>query len=181
MKAVAIFGVGLVAIIGIAVMVLFSYNNKGSQMEEHIVGIHKVSQSVATRYQNTIMEMAQVPEMQRDDVKEVITAALEGRYGADGSQAVFQAINESNPQIDSTVYVKLQQTMESGRKDFEREQRRMVDAVSTYKTELRKMPSGFFLRMLGFPTIDLALYEPVTTERVREMFETKTEEHIKLR
>ena len=71
--------------------------------------------------------------------------------------------------------------MESGRKDFQREQTRMIDAVRDYKIKLGNMPSGFFLNMMGYPKVNLENYRAVSTERVRNMFETGTEEHLKLR
>ena len=175
---------GIVVVLGLVFAIaafLFSYNNMGNDLEQQIVAIQQNSMNVASQYQNLVFEAAQVPEMQRDDLKEVITAALEGRYGDNGSQAVFQAIQEDNPQIDSTVYVKLQQIMESGRKDFQREQTRMIEAVKVYKTKLGNMPSGFFLGLMGYPKINLEEFRPVTTERVRGMFETGNEEHWKLR
>jgi len=178
----SLIGIGaIIVIIGAIFLTVVSYNNMGNRFEQNIVAIQDNAVNIASQYQNLIFEAAQVPEMQRDDLREVITAALEGRYGENGSQAVFQAIAEDNPNIDSTVYVKLQQLMESGRKDFQREQTRMIDAVRDYKIKLGNMPSGFFLNMMGYPKINLENYRAVSTERVRNMFETGTEEHLKLR
>lgn len=181
MKVALSVGAAIFALIVFFVTAYAHYNNMGNSLEQDIVAIQQNSMNIATQYQNTIFEAAQVPEMQRDDLKEVITAALEGRYGDDGSRAVFQAIAEDNPKIDSTVYVKLQQIMESGRKDFQREQSRMVDAVAVYKKKLGNFPSGFFLRIVGYPRINLEEFKPVTTGRVDEMFKTGNEEHMILR
>lgn len=181
MKTIYIVLIAIAVVVAGFVGIYFSANNTAIRMETEIVAIQENSMNVATQYQNLIFEAAQVPEMQRDDLKEVITAALEGRYGDDGSRAVFQAIAEDNPKIDSTVYIKLQQIMQSGRKDFEREQTRMIDAVRVYKTALGTMPKGMFIKMAGYPTIDLEQYKPITTNRVDEMFKTGKEEHLKLR
>lgn len=181
MKTIYIVLIAIAVVVAGIVGTLFSANNTGIRMETEIVAIQENAMNVASQYQNLIFEAAQVPEMQRDDLKEVITAALEGRYGENGSRAVFQAISEDNPNIDSTVYVKLQQIMESGRKDFQREQTRLIDAVRVYKTALGTMPKGFFIRMVGYPTINLDEYKPITTNRVDEMFKTGNEEHLKLR
>lgn len=181
MKIVYIMLAVVALIIGSFVMAYVSANNTGNTLEQNIISIQSNSMNVAAKYQNLIFEAAQVPEMQRDDLKDVVTAALNARYGDEGSKALFQALSEDNPKIDSAVYIKLQQIMESGRNEFSREQSRLIDATNVYKVQLGNMPGSFFLRLAGYPTINLDDFKPVVTSRVNDMFETKTEEHIKLR
>lgn len=176
---VAIGGFAVLAVV--VIMFLFSYNNMGNGYEQRLSGVKDNAENIIAQYQLLVVEAAQVPEMQRDDLTEVITAALDGRYGENGSRAIFQAISEDNPQIDSTVYVKLQTIMQSGREDFKREQTRQRDIMTEYQTKLGNMPSGFFLGVMGYPKIDLNDFQLVSTERANELMETKIEEPIKLR
>lgn len=180
MKILVAIG-GFVVLAFVVIMFLFSYNNMGNGYERQLEAVQDNAENIIAQYQLLVVEAAQVPEMQRDDLKEVVTAALEGRYGENGSRAIFQAISEDNPQIDSTVYVKLQTIMQSGRNDFQREQTRQLDIIREYKTKLGNMPSGFFLGVMGYPKLDLNDFEIVSTERANELMETKIEEPIKLR
>ena len=53
--------------------------------------------------QEICAEAAQIPAMQRDDLIDVVESALSARYGEDGSQAMFQFIQEQNPNIDDQI------------------------------------------------------------------------------
>ena len=167
--------VGFALMFGVA---MFSYNNSAVNLEESLIAAQTNSANIATQYQNTLFEQVQVPDMMKDHIKELITASIEGRYGENGSRAIFQSITEQNPNVDPAVYTKIQQVIETGRKNFEREQTRMVDIKRVYSSKLRGQPSGFFMGMMGYPTIDLDKFQPVSTNRVKEMIETGVEEHI---
>jgi hypothetical protein len=111
----------------------------------------------------------------------VVTAALEGRYGEDGSRAVFQFIQEQNPQIDSTVYVQLQRIIESGRTEFAAAQTRLVDQRRVYETALGSFWQGTWMSVAGYPRINLEDYAIVSTARADEAFRTGVEEPMQLR
>lgn len=173
---------GVVAIVFIGLVGSYvSANNTGAMFEADLVASRDNGKNVLTQTQNTIMEMVQVPEMAKDDIKEVVAAALEGRYGEDGSQAVFQSIQEQNPSVDPKLYTNVQDAIQSGRKNFEREQTRMIDIRAKFQTSLRTIPTGFFMRLAGYPTVDFKDFEPITTSRVDKVFETGNEEVLKLR
>lgn len=181
MKLGIIFGVIVVAFIGIFALMYISYNNEGARLEQSLVAARENASNIATQYQNTLMEQIQVPDMMKDHIAELIKASIEGRYGENGSRAIFQSITEQNPTVDPAIYITIQRVIEEGRTKFEREQTRMIDIKRVYETKLRSMPSGFFLRLTGYPTLDLNEFKPVTTNRVREMLETGTDEHIKFK
>lgn len=181
MKALII---GLVAVAGIVTMIAMSYGsayNLGNQLENGLIATQDNNRQILAQYGNMVAEAAQVTEMQRDDLTAVVTAALEGRYGDDGSQAVFQMIQEQNPQIDSAVYVQLQRIIESGRTDFRNAQTNMLDQKRVYMTALGSLWTGTWMRIAGYPKIDLDDYQVVSTSRADAAFDTKVEEPMKLR
>lgn len=169
------------AIVGIGVVSYISAYNTGNRLEQQIVATYDDNRNILAQYGNAIAEAAQIPEMQRDDLTKVVTAALEGRYGADGSKAVFQMIQEQNPQIDSSVYTKLQQMIEAGRARFEMSQTRLIDQKRIYTTHLGSFWKGMWMNIAGYPKIDLAKFEIVSSERANAAFDTKLEAPIKLR
>ena len=177
----SVIGITLASAAGIAVTSYISAYNLGNRLEQGIKAVDENNRNILAQYGTRIAEAAQVPAMQRDDLKEVVTAALEGRYGQDGSKAVFQFLQEQNPQIDSTVYVQLQRMIESGRIEFQNAQTKLVDQKRIYETALGSFWQGTWMRVAGYPKIDLDEYQIVSTARADAAFETGIEEPIKLR
>jgi len=176
-----ISGVVLAGMIGIGAVSYVSAYNTANRMERTIVATDENNRNVLAQYGNRVAEAAQIPAMQRDDLSAVVTAALEGRYGDDGSQAVFQWIQEQNPQIDSTVYVQLQRMIEAGRIEFAAAQTKMVDQKRIYETSLGSFWQGTWMSVAGYPRINLDDYQIVSTARADEAFRTGIEEPMQLR
>lgn len=173
--------IAVLALIGICVLGYTSAYSVGNRLEASIKATYEDNQNILSNYGKSIAEAAQIPAMQRDDQIAVIEAALNARYGEDGTQAMFQMISEQNPNLDSAVYTKIQQIIQAGRKDFEIGQRKIIDQKRTYETALGSLWTGFWLKIAGFPRIDLADYAIVTDARTDEAFRTKQEEAIQLR
>lgn len=182
MKTALIGTIGLiVGFIAICALSYVSAYNTGNRLEASIRATYADNQNILSQYSNAVAEAAQVPGMMRDDLSEVIKDALESRYGDDGARAVFQSIQEQNPQVDGALYVKIQQIIQAGRKDFENGQRKLLDQKRVYETALGSFWKGMWLGISGYPKIDLDEYDIVTNARTDEAFETKSEEAIQLR
>lgn len=173
--------VGVVALVGILAVSYIGAHNKANRLEQGIIAAYTDNQNVLANYSEKIMTAAQIPAMQRDDLTQVVTAALDARYGEEGSQAMFQWIQEQNPQIDSTVYTELQRMIDAGRDDFAVAQRRLIDQKRVYETALGTFWGGMMMRVAGWPRIDLDEYDIVVNNHTLETFETGVEETIKLR
>ena len=178
--------IGIVlALVIIPVLVCVSsyvtYHNYGNAQEQSIKAAYKNNQNILSQYNLKLGEVVQVPSMYKDDLKEVFDAALQGRYGENGSKAVFQFIKEQNPTIDSSMYVKIQQLIESGRNEFQLAQTQLLDKKRSYETALGNVWSGLWLRITGYPKIDLDEYDIVVEESTVKTFETKRDTVRKLR
>lgn len=179
---IALIIIGIIGFLAVSVVALvINAANTANRMEQNIVSSDESRQNVLSNYTTKVMEAAQIPAMQRDDVKEVITAALSARYGDDGSGAAFQWIQEQNPQIDSTVYTKLQTIIASGRDEFRFSQDQLIDKVRVYRTAQGYVFTGFMMRLAGYPKIDLADYKPIVELGVQQKFEAGTDSALKLR
>lgn len=155
--------------------------NYGNKSENEIVATWEDNENILSQYTNKIGEMAQVPTMQRDDLKEVFTAAMNGRYGEDGSGAVFQWLQEQNPQLNNALYTNLQTAMEAGRDDFAAGQRALIDQKRSYNTSLGTVWRGFWLKQAGYPKIKLSDYKAITNTYADDAFETGIEDGVTLR
>lgn len=170
------------ALVGLAVLVAVvcfasyvSANNYGARTEAALIAARDDNKNILAQYQQRVLESVQVPEMYKNDLKEVVAAALTARYGADGSKAVFNWIKENNLPFDSSLYKQIQQTIEAGRKDFEVGQTRMIDVRRQYTAELGMFWSGFWLRMAGFPKVDMKQFDPIITDRVETTYQNGRE------
>lgn len=173
---------GLVATLAlIGVVSYISAANYGNRAEKQLDAVWTDNQNVLAQYTLKVQEAAQIPEMYKNDLKEVVTAALQGRYGPDGSKGVFQWLKEANIPFDNKVYTKMMQIIEAGRNDFQKEQTRMIDVKRSYETELGYVWRGFWLRMAGYPKLDLAKYKPVLAADTARAFETGQQAPLQLR
>lgn len=174
---VVLFLVSVFSIIGYVI----SINNTCVTMEATVKAQYKQNQNNYDNYFKTLQEAAQVPSMYMNDLKKVYDGSMSGRYGQSGSRATWQFIKEHNPTIDSSMYVKIQTIIESGRKDFENNQRMLLDKKRVYEdTFLKKFPTSFVASALGYPKIDLASMDIVTSEETEKTFKTKKSDFIKL-
>lgn len=170
----------LASIVGILVaMSAISYIsafNAGNRMENALKATRENNKNILSQYSQKVLEASQVPDMARDDLIKVTQAAIEGRYGENGSQAVFQMITEQNPTIDPQLYRQIQQIIEGGRNEFQNAQTRLIDQKRVYETELGSFWRGMWLRLAGYPKINLEEFKPVTVDSVERVFEKGRED-----
>jgi hypothetical protein len=174
--------VGVIAVVSIMIVSsLLSFRADAVKMEETIIAQYSQNQNSYDSMWKKFKEMAQVTDMYSNDLKKVYDSAIQGRYGEDGSRAMFQWIQEHNPNLDSTTYIKLQNAIESGRTNFENEQKSLIDRKMAYQMLLRSNRALFVNWVLKFPKIDLDKYSIVTSAPTDDAFTSKKADEIKLR
>ena len=130
-------------------LTLVSYNNNAVTFENNIKKFDKESQNVLSNYTTKLQEKAQVPEMYVKDLGDIVDKTFKGRYGEDGSKAMFQFIQETMPNFDSSLYKELQITMEAGRNEFKLSQSRKLDICTQYETMTGKFPANILFGIVG--------------------------------
>ena len=178
-----VLGVLLVAVV--SVVTLFSVGvgvyNECIQQERGLVAQYGQNKNDYDNYRKKVQEVAQVPSIYTDDLKKVYDSAISRRYGKDGSKALFQFLQEHNPNFDSSVYKEVQQVIESGRNSFEADQKTLLDKKRVYESTLKTFPNNVITGLLGFPKIDLAKYDIVTSDDTESVFDVKKSDPISLR
>ena len=176
---------GVVACIAIFVVISFfaviGINNTCVQMEAGIKAQYDQNRNNYDNMWKKFKEASQITSMYTDDLKKVYDSAIQGRYGKDGSKAVFQWLQEHNPNFDSSIYKNLQVMIEGGRNAFEGNQKMLVDKKRQYEVEVQSFPTIVVARTLGFPKIDLNKFDIVTSEATEDTFKTKKADEVKLR
>lgn len=170
---------GLVVVGGIsAVVTAGSVYNECVSQEEGIEAQYTQNQNNYDKHFKQVVESLGVVDKYSEDLKGAYKTAIEGRYGDEGSKALFQMITEQNPQLDASLYKQIQTTVEAGRGDFENNQKTLIDKKRVYKTYLGKVPTVWFASLMGFPKKDLAKMDIVTSDRTEKAFDTKKDEPI---
>jgi uncharacterized protein (UPF0333 family) len=172
----------LAVIFDFMVMNYVSAVNRGVDAEAGIKAKYKNNENIYANGTQKVMEIAAVPEMYASDLKEIVTAAIQGRYGNDGSKATFQWLKEQNPNLDSSMYTKIQQVIESFRNEFQNAQTELLDRCQAYEKQRGYVWSGFWMQMAGYPKADIEkMCTPVSTDKARMTFETGIDKGIELR
>lgn len=167
------------AIVGISYVSARTY---GVDAEAAIKAKYRNNENIYAQGTQMVIEVAQVPEMYAADLKAVVTAAIQGRYGADGSKATFQMLREQNPSLDPAMYTKIQQVIEGFRNKFEVAQTGLLDQCQAYEKQRGYMWRGFWLERAGYPKLDIEkICMPVTTTKARQTFDTGIDTGIQLR
>lgn len=150
---IAALAVPVIAII-IAVSAYFSAYNTGNVLEVRVVNQYKQNQNQLSAMSNSVMEMIQVSEISKDQVKDIIKAGIEGRFGPNGSQALVQAFTERYPgAYDPTLLRRVSQTILSKRTEFKVHQDKLIDICGTYDLNLNSLWTGFWMRIAGYPKL----------------------------
>jgi len=180
MKVLLGFLVATVLVVTIAVFSVIGSNNDFVRMESGIKSQYSQNQNNYDNMFKKFMEATQVTTMYTEDLKKVYDSAIQGRY-AKSSNVMMNFIKEHNPNFDASMYKNLQVMIESGRNTFESNQKMLLDKKMIYETSIGSFPAVFVARVLGFPKIDLAKYDIVTSGQTQDAFTTKKAEAIKLR
>ena len=155
-------------------------HNSCVRQENGLEAQYQQNQNNYANYFNKLKEVAQVPSLYTDALEKLYKQAISGRYGEGGSKAVVSFIQEQNPSLDPSMYVKIQQVIEAGRNSFEADQKTLLDKRRVYQDTLGQFPGSMVAGMMGFPKVDLKKYDPVINDETAQAFATKKSGPISL-
>lgn len=168
-------GVAIGIVIGGVVLIL-SDRNRIINLEEAIETQYIANQSNYDAMVKTARESAQVTDMYVKDFNKIYKELIEGRN--QDENLLFKVINESNPNLDSSVYTTIQRELSANRKMFDNNQKKVLDKIREYNSfvESRFVTS----KILNKVKKDASKYI-VTSESTREAFGSGVDEEIRLR
>lgn len=130
-SSIMAIGVAIGVVIGGVVLIL-SDRNRIINLEEAIETQHIVNQSNYDTMVKIARESAQVTEMYEKDFNKIYKDLIEGRN--QDENLLFKVINESNPNLDSTVYTIIQRELSVNRKIFDNNQKKVLDKIIEYNS-----------------------------------------------
>ncbi len=141
--------VGSAAFVVLALLVVFimniSYQNIYERIDQDIQAQYKKIESNYEKMSRVILQQAGILNKYSTDFREIYKGMMQGRYGKDGSKAMWQWIKEQNPQIDSALYAKLMTTVEAQRTGFDRQQGKVTDMIAESNKMLKVAPARWFV------------------------------------
>lgn len=147
-KVLLISGAVLLVFIIAAISSISSWYDGAVRMENSTVAQWKSNQNTYDAMWKTIKEIAQVPDKYKEDFKQLLVAETSAKYGAEGSKATMQWLQDRQINFDASMYRKVQDVIESGRQDFKRSQNELLDKqrkVADYTQSFwGSTMSGFF-------------------------------------
>lgn len=163
----------IAVVVSLAVVMFLSYvsaYNYGNMMDNEMIAIKENNKNIYAQGTQAVQEIAQVPGMYAEDFKAIIKQDIEGRYGSEGSKATVQFLREHDVHLDTSMYKAIQQAIESFRTEFKVNQTRMIDKRRSYMTEQGTLWKGTWLKIAGFPKINMDEFKPITTDATEEVY-----------
>lgn len=125
----AIF-LSLCLIIGISLGNLWSHWKHVQVLENGIEAQIDKNKSNYDAMWKSFTESVQVSKLQASQVKEVYTDLISSRYT--DTNVLFKMVTEDNPQLDTKLYTRIQELIESGRATFDSNQGHLTAKVEAY-------------------------------------------------
>lgn len=161
------------AVAGVVVMNIYNAMKLGNEKENRIVAIQDNNKNIYANGTNEIMTIAKVPKMYAKDLKEIVTAEIQGKYGDKGSQATIQFLQDRQIPLTPELYKEIPLSIRNFHAKFESAQTTQIEEIREYKTWLGEPIRGMFLGFAGYPKIRLEDFKPVTSDLTEEVYESK--------
>jgi len=130
-------------------------SNNATRFELTLKAIKQNNENILDVYSQQLRESAQTPSITSDNLQDVFNEAIDAHYKMMGSQATMAWLKSKNPTLDPKIYNKLLKLTNEGRARFEKSKLLMIDAKRAYITALDSIPIGMFMRLAGYPRINL--------------------------
>jgi len=143
-----------------------TYNNREVDLRATVEASQKANQVVYDRVWKTIQQQAGVTDKYQQSFRDIYKDVMDAR-NPDGQAKLVKFVTEANPNFDSSLFTTLMTSIESNRRDFEREQKSLIDKSREHNTLLRKFPGNIYLGILGRKEIPIQL---VTSSRTDNAF-----------
>jgi hypothetical protein len=164
-KALAVVGV-VGALFLVVVLYGMSCVRSEVQLRNQIMAQQEINKASHDTMWKILQDKAGVTAEYKQTFIEVYPKLMAARY-QDRQKLLFQFVQESNPNFDTSLYKDLMASIEAERKIFFREQKKLRDLKMAHDNLLDQPPSSWFVG--SRPKIEVTI---VTSTASEEAFET---------
>jgi hypothetical protein len=169
-----IVGLGVVSIIVLMVVFVVSTFigafNSATDFTVTIEAKIKDNKNEFDNMKKKICQVAQVSTEQMNALADIFNGYAKARSGnGDDGKLIMKWISESIPNVDTSTFKNLQNIIVSSRDAWTMRQKELIDLQREYNRLLKRFPSNFMLRVMGFKEVEIPVIISTVTE---ETFKT---------
>lgn len=175
--------IAIIALVGIVAILFFSYvasHNRGNAFEADLRKSHAAMETTLSSCTTDIRNISKIPDQYAEQLKDVIKAEMDGRYGGQGTDRVAKFVSERGINFDSSMLQKVQNRVSACETQFKNAQDRMADTREEYNKALGSFWGGQFMSLAGYPKMDLDKFKVIMDESSARQFETGKREDYDL-
>jgi len=175
-KGDIVLGVVLFVTVFLGGCPLITYGNREADLRTQVEASQQANQVVYDRVWKTLQQQAGVTDRYQESFRAIYKDIMDAR-NPDGQAKLLKFVQESNPNFDSNLFKTLMTSIEANRRDFEREQKTLIDIHREHTVMFRQFPSSVYLSVLGRKQISIQL---VTSTRTDEAFKSGKDDDVDL-
>jgi len=182
-KTGCLIGIAGAILAGLFLVIMFFWTvgvyNGEARMRNAIVAKQKDNTSEFDSMWKKIDQVAQVTDMQKEALKDIIVSHAKARTGTEENKNLLMKwVQESVPNVDQSTFTKLMNVITSSRDGFAFRQKELLDLSREHNNLLTVFPGSMVLSILGKQPIDVTI---VTSTRTENVFKTGKDDDVNLR
>lgn len=151
----------LIGTVGVAAVNYKSAAQLGQEMESSIKATWEANEGSLQAYEAAILDAAGIQGASREELRDLVQGAILGRYGNQGANKVFKAINANNPNPSQDLYDLIRENVTAGSIELQEGQASLVQLKQEYENALADSWNGMWLSAAGYPKKDLSTYNVI--------------------
>jgi hypothetical protein len=165
---------GSIVLFGIVIALMFvSYSNEEISLRNAAEAQQKANEAVFDNVWKTIQQEAEITENYKDSFHKIWKDIIGARYEKERGGALLSFIKEHNPNFSTKLYEKLMVTVESQRKEFLNNQKKLIDIKREHDNLIQQFPSSLVCG--SRPELEIII---ITSEKTEEIFKKKKEDDV---
>jgi len=167
---------GFVAVVVLLTIVYIqmniNYNNNEIKLRTSIEKKQKLNEAAFDNMWKIIKQKAQVADKYQNGFKDVYKTIMDTRYQNNNS-SLFSFLKESNPNLDTSLYKDISNSIEAERNKFYDRQEQLSSLSEQHTNLIKTFPGSWFLN--NKETIPITI---VSSSKTEDVFKTGKDEDI---
>lgn len=178
MKTAWIVTIILTAIVGFTGLSWYSAYSDALQSKVLVEASKKNLEGIFDNTWKKVSQTTQVAKFDRNSVKDIIVQHAQARTGNGGGGEVMKWVQESIPNVDSSILRQLVNVINGARDEYTQQQTYYNDKVRAYNSQLATPLIGWILvHVNGLTPLD---YIAITSGRTNDAFKTGQDNDVDL-
>lgn len=175
MKAAIAVGITILIIGLVVAIACVSYSNNEILLRNQATAQEQANEAIYDNVWKTISQQAQISQEYQDSFAKIWKDIIASRYENARGGALMSFIKEHNPEFSIELYKKLMVTVESERKEFLNNQKKLIDIKREHDNIRTTLPGSFIVGSRS--ELDITI---VTSTKTKEVFERRVDDDVKV-